>query len=136
MNFLALRRLTNAVLPRLAPGGSIVNMASKAGAKWQENIDQVKRLLAMPDSDRLEDFAQTEAIDPVRAYDLSKEAVIVWTKSMTADLLTRNLRMNCVSPAAVDTPILDDFMTAFGDRATKGRPALRPLRHCRKKSPP
>jgi NAD(P)-dependent dehydrogenase (short-subunit alcohol dehydrogenase family) len=120
VNFLALRHLTLSFLPMMAAGGSIVNMASKAGAHWRENISQVKELMAYPDGSRLDDFVHDNRIDAVRSYDLSKEAVIVWTKSMTADLIERGVRMNAVSPAAVDTPILDDFKSAFGDRAARG----------------
>jgi len=120
VNFLALRRITLHLLPSVSKGGSIVNLASKAGAHWRENIDQVRRLMTHSDTERLEDFVRDENIDPVRSYDLSKEAVIVWTKAMTAPLLQRGLRMNCLSPAAVETPILDDFVTAFGARASRG----------------
>lgn len=120
VNFLALRRVTRHVLPVMAEGGSVVNLASKAGARWRENVDQVGRLLAQPDDARLDGFVADEGIDAVRAYDLSKEAVIVWTKAMTGELIDRELRMNCVSPAAVETPILGDFKAAFGARATRG----------------
>lgn len=120
VNFLALRSLTRQVLPQMVQGGSIVNLASKAGAKWRENIAQVRRLIAQPDDARLEDFVKAEGIDTVRSYDLSKEAVIAWSKAMTGPLIDRGLRINCVSPAAVDTPILDDFTAAFGTRATRG----------------
>jgi NAD(P)-dependent dehydrogenase (short-subunit alcohol dehydrogenase family) len=120
VNFLALRRVTLAILPRLAPGGAIVNVASKAGARWRENADQVRRLMACDDADALDGFVASEAIDPVRAYDLSKEAVIAWTKAVTGPLIDRDLRMNCVSPAAVETPILSDFIAAFGERAMRG----------------
>ena len=69
------------------------------------------------------------AIDHVRAYNLSKEAVIVLTIAETEALFARGLRMNTVSPAAVSTGILDDFVTAFGERVAKniaraGRPGL------------
>ena len=120
VNALGLRRVTRHALPLMRSGGAIVNVASKAGARWRENIAQVRRLLAEPDDARLEDFIAREGIDPVRAYDLSKEAVVVLTKSMTAELLAADLRVNCVSPAAVETPILDDFTRAFGARATRG----------------
>ena len=120
VNTLALRRLTHHILPQMRPGGAIVNMASKAGARWQENIAQVRRLLAQPDDAALDDFVAEEGIDPVRAYDLSKEAVIAWTKRMTGPLIERELRMNCVSPAATQTPILADFERAFGERAARG----------------
>ncbi len=120
VNFLALRRLTRHVLPSLADSASIVNVASKAGAKWRENIPQIQRLLDRSNTAPLDDFVLSEGIDPVRSYDLSKEAVIVWTKAVTGALLDRDIRMNCVSPAAVDTPILGEFVTAFGDRAARG----------------
>ncbi len=120
VNFLALRRLTLHVLPYLTPGGSIVNMASKAGASWRENIAQVRKLLDRPDDATLDDFVAAEGIDPVRSYDLSKEAVIVWTKFMTAPLIAKGQRMNAVSPAATRTPILEEFERAFGERATRG----------------
>ncbi|MDU8944657.1 SDR family oxidoreductase [Ovoidimarina sediminis] len=120
VNFLALRRLTLQLLPRMPEGGSIVNLASKAGARWRENIEQVRRLMAQPDSARLDRFVTEESVDTVRSYDLSKEAVVAWTKAMTASLLDRDLRMNCISPAAIDTPILEDFTAAFGARATRG----------------
>jgi NAD(P)-dependent dehydrogenase (short-subunit alcohol dehydrogenase family) len=120
VNFLALRRLTQAVLPHMAAGGSVVNVASKAGAKWRENIAQVRALMALPDEADLRDFVAAHDIDPVRSYDLSKEAVVAWTKAMTERLIDRDLRMNAVSPAAIDTPILEDFERAFGERATRG----------------
>jgi NAD(P)-dependent dehydrogenase (short-subunit alcohol dehydrogenase family) len=120
VNVFGPRRLTLHLLPALSPGAAIVNMASKAGSHWRENIEQVKRLLALPETAPLDDWVAAEGIDPVRAYDLSKEAVIVWTRAMTGGLIDAGLRMNCVSPAAVDTPILGDFVTAFGARAERG----------------
>ncbi len=120
VNTQALIAVTEHLLPRLSPGGAIVNMASKAGGKWRENLAQVQRFLALDPATDLHAFVQDEHIDPVRAYDLSKEAVIVWGMANVARLRTLGLRVNAVSPAAVATPILDDFMTAFGDRATRG----------------
>ncbi len=119
VNFLGLRRFTLGVLDRLAPGASIVNVASLAGQRWRENLDQVKSLMALPDDADTAKFCDAHGIDPVRAYDLSKEAVIVWTMAQTEHLIARDLRMTSVSPAAIATGILDDFKAAFGERATK-----------------
>ncbi len=119
VNFLGLRRLTERLIPALNTGGSIVSLASKAGSKWSENIDQVKRFLALDPAD-VTPFVVRENIDAVRSYDLSKEALIVWTKAQTARLARAGLRANTVSPAAVDTRILEDFKVAFGDRARRG----------------
>jgi NAD(P)-dependent dehydrogenase (short-subunit alcohol dehydrogenase family) len=119
VNYLGLVRLTERALGFMSPGASIVNVASKAGARWQENLPQVRRLGTVARNE-LAEFVLREGIDPVRAYDLSKEAVIHWTKSNTARLQRMDLRANAVSPAAIGTRILPDFERAFGDRAARG----------------
>ncbi|MCY3996893.1 MAG: SDR family oxidoreductase [Rhodobacter sp.] len=119
VNYHGLRRFTERVIPTMSNGGSIVSMASKAGSKWRENLDQVRRFQATGPGE-VDTFVSAENIDAVRSYDLSKEALIVWTKVQTPRLAALGLRANTVSPAAVETRILDDFMTAFGERAVRG----------------
>ncbi len=121
LNWLGFRRIAEGIAPRMAPGGAIVGIASKAGAAWRENIAQVRRLMALGDAPAaLPGFVASEGIDPVRAYDLSKEAVIAWTRGATRSLAAAGLRANTVSPAAVATAILPDFEAAFGARAARG----------------
>ncbi len=127
INWLGQRLLTEGVLEALKPGAAIVNMASKAGGRWQENIDQVKALLALQSIEEINTFVESYSVDATRAYNLSKEALIVWTIASTNLLNTKRLRMNSVSPAAVDTGILEDFKLAFGPMVEKnlarvGRP--------------
>jgi len=127
VNYLGLVRLMDAVEPMLKQGGAIVNVASRAGAAWRTNIEQVKALIALENVAALDDFIANQDINYVRAYDLSKEAVVVWGIANTERLLAKSLRVNSVSPAAVSTGILDDFEAAFGDRmirnvARVGRP--------------
>lgn len=127
INFLGQRALTHALLPRLRAGASIVNMASRAGHRWRDSVDQVKRFSAIKTPDALRRFVDEEAIDSVRAYDLSKEAMILWTAAEAVLLIARDIRINSLSPGAVATDILDDFARAFGDRMSKnvaraGRP--------------
>jgi len=128
VNFLGQRQFTHTVLRKLKPGSAIVNMASRAGHGWRENIDQVLRLSALSGANELSELVSAESISATRAYNLSKEAMILWTMSETETLIQQNLRMNSISPGAVSTGILDDFAKAFGDRMTKnvaraGRPA-------------
>jgi len=103
---------------QLSEGASIVNLASRAGARWQAGAEQVKRLAGV-DWDGLADFVLSESIDPVRAYDLSKEAIILWTMANSERLSNKGLRINSISPGAIETRILEDFATAFGDRMAK-----------------
>ena len=116
VNYHGQRQLTGAALNKLVQGAAIVNLASRAGKAWMDNIDQVKRLTA---TDDLVTFSADEGLDPARAYNLSKEAMIVWTLAESEGLVARGLRMNCVSPSAVATGILDDFLTAFGPMVAK-----------------
>ncbi len=127
INFIGFRQFLSNMLPKLSPGGSIVNVASRAGAMWRDNLDEVKALMSLQTPTDLPAFIAAHNIDHVRAYNLSKEAVIALTMAETETLLARNLRINSVSPAAVSTGILDDFVSAFGDRVAKniaraGRP--------------
>jgi NAD(P)-dependent dehydrogenase (short-subunit alcohol dehydrogenase family) len=126
INYFAQRTVTRALLPRLAAGASVVNMASRAGARWRENVEQVKRLAALDPRD-VAAFVRDERIDATRAYNLSKEALIAWTLAESEAMTARNLRINAVCPGAVATGLLSDFAAAFGDAmarnvARAGRP--------------
>lgn len=117
VNFLGTRAFTDAMVPKLAPGASLVNMASRAGAQWMQNLEQVLRLGAHTTG--AQTFIDAEGIDATRAYNLSKEAVIAWTASLTEDMIARDIRVNSISPGAVATGILDDFARAFGDKMVR-----------------
>jgi NAD(P)-dependent dehydrogenase (short-subunit alcohol dehydrogenase family) len=127
VNYIGMKAFLDGMLDKLAPGASIVSTASRAGALWQENIDQVKRFMKLKEQD-LKNFIMKEEIDPVRAYNLSKEAMIAMTIARTEELNAREFRINSVCPAAVSTEILKDFTSAFGEKVVKniarvGRPA-------------
>jgi 2-keto-3-deoxy-L-fuconate dehydrogenase len=64
-------------------GGVILNMASIAGSA------------GLPDR---------------FAYSISKGAVIAMTYSVARDYLNSNIRCNCISPARVHTPFVDDYL--------------------------
>lgn len=127
VNFLGQREFTKSILPRLNSGASIVNMASRAGYGWRDGIEQVKRLSALASPEQLTAFVKTENIDATRAYNLSKEAMILWTVAETEAMIARGIRINSLSPGGVATGILDDFRRAFGDQMARnveraGRP--------------
>lgn len=64
-------------------GGVIINMASIAGSAGL--------------ADRF-------------AYSMSKGAVIAMTYSVAKDYVQHNIRCNCISPARVHTPFVDDYL--------------------------
>ncbi len=114
INFFAQRVVTHALLPRLASGAALVNMASRAGARWRDNIEQIKRLAALDPTD-VAAFVRDERLDATRAYNLSKEALIAWTLAESEPMTARGLRINALCPGAVATGLLPDFAAAFGD---------------------
>lgn len=64
-------------------GGVILNMASIAG---------------------------TAGIPDRFAYSMTKGAVVAMTYSVARDYLAHNIRCNCISPARVHTPFVDDYL--------------------------
>jgi NAD(P)-dependent dehydrogenase (short-subunit alcohol dehydrogenase family) len=114
VNFLGLRYLTELIVDRIRDGGAIVNVASIAGAQWMANLSEVRRLLATASFEDGVDWVGDQSIDGARAYNFSKEAVLVWTMANCLRWWDRQIRVNAVSPGPVDTPILDDFRDSMG----------------------
>ena len=114
INFLGLRTLTEALLERLSPGGSVVHVASIAGVTWPGNAAELATLIAT------EDFAAGEAWCREHlgligdGYTLSKEAVQYYTLVRSVSCIRRGVRMNCLCPGVTETPILPEFRQAMG----------------------
>lgn len=127
VNFTAQRLFTKALVPQLKKGASVVNMASRAGHGWPNNIDQIKRFAAVQSANVLEAFIKTENLDATACYNLSKQAMILWTVAETEPMIQQGIRINSLSPGGVATGILQDFQKAFGDAMARnveraGRP--------------
>lgn len=119
VNFLGLRHFTELMIDKLNDNGSVVNMASLAGLEWPKNGDQVKELLALRDFNGVEALCDRLGVlnEDGRAYFFSKETLLVWTMMNRWTWRDRNIRINCISPGPVETPILPDFLETLGERA-------------------
>ncbi len=116
VNLVGLKYLTTRLVPKLADGASIVNLASLAGLGWadaKEAVDASSKL----DFGDIGAFCKAYDIVGARSYFFSKEALIVWTMQNRWTWRERGIRMNSVSPGPVDTPILKDFLETLGARA-------------------
>ncbi len=107
INFVGLRHLTDALIPRVRAAGAIASIASTAGMAWKSNLDIVQTFLALETFDAaaawLEDSPDLKA-DP---YGFSKQCIIVYTQTLAGELARRGIRINCISPS----PTASDFMS-------------------------
>ena len=118
INLLAVKRLTNALVSKMSDQASIVNVASLAGFGWPEAVDAIKASERL-DFGNIAEFMADQNItnEGGRSYFFTKEALIVWTMQNRWTWRERGIRMNCVSPGPVATPILGDFLETLGARA-------------------
>ncbi|WP_066766752.1 SDR family oxidoreductase [Sphingobium sp. CCH11-B1] len=91
INVVAMARLIRAVLPGMigAGGGSIINIASVAGA-----------IIGVPDR---------------FVYNTTKAAVVGLTKAVAVDYVTQGIRCNAVCPGTVHSPSLEERLRSTGD---------------------
>jgi NAD(P)-dependent dehydrogenase (short-subunit alcohol dehydrogenase family) len=88
--------MAKAAIPsiRRAGGGSIINVSSAAGlAGWYDQA----------------------------AYDASKGGVVNLSRSMALDFALEGIRVNCLVPAHVTTPMSENFLAQGGDPARRAR---------------
>ena len=119
VNFLGLRHFTELMIEKLNKPASIVNLASLAGAGWLQSGPQIKNLIALRDFDEVEKLCDENDVtqEGGRSYSFSKETLIVWTMMNRWTWRDKGIRMNCISPGPVETPILHDFIETLGERA-------------------
>jgi len=100
LNVKSMYRTIRAALPpmRAAGGGSIVNIASVASS--------------------------VRGIANRFAYGASKAAVIGLTKSVAADFVTEGIRCNAICPGTIQSPSLDERITALGGDEAAARKAF------------
>lgn len=60
-------------------------------------------------------------------YSLTKGAVLAASRSMAIELASRQVRVNCISPGVVETPMSDSAVYSRNDEARKKIEALHPL---------
>jgi NAD(P)-dependent dehydrogenase (short-subunit alcohol dehydrogenase family) len=131
VNYLGLRHLGLRLMERMPAGGSIVNISSILGAEWPQRVDVHKALGETPNFEAGLAWLAKHPVPQESCYQYFKEALIVWTITQSQKwFLERGVRMNCVAPGPVFTPILGDFVTMLGaERVQKDahrmkRPAL------------
>jgi NAD(P)-dependent dehydrogenase (short-subunit alcohol dehydrogenase family) len=131
VNYLGLRHLCQRAIDRLPAGGSIVNISSILGGEWPQRLAQHKALAATGSFEAGLAWLARNPVPQETCYQYFKEALIVWSTTQSQKwFLETGVRMNCVAPGPVFTPILGDFVSMLGqdrvaaDAHRMKRPAL------------
>jgi NAD(P)-dependent dehydrogenase (short-subunit alcohol dehydrogenase family) len=115
INFLGLRYVTEALLPRMVEGSSIVSVSSLTAAAYREHLRSVAPLLNTATIQEGIDWCHSHPDELTGGgYQLSKEAIILYTMRSATPLGARGIRINCTGPGVTETPILDQLRTAYG----------------------
>lgn len=131
VNYLGLRHLVEGVLPRMSEGASIVNISSILGYFYPKRLETHKVLAGVKGFEGGLAWLAKNPVPQTGCYEYFKEALIVWTMQRShAMFMQQGVRMNCVAPGPVFTPILGEFVTQLGpervqaDAARMKRPAF------------
>ncbi len=114
INFLGMRHATEALIPKMAAGSSIVSVSSLAAAAYREHLRDVAPLLHTATMQDGIDWCAEHPDALGTGYQLSKEAIILYTMRSATTLGARGIRINCTGPGVTETPILDQLRTAYG----------------------
>lgn len=112
INFCGLRRFTERIVPSMPPGSAICSIGSTAAVNWPYHVDAFLELLALgTDADML-DWLDSQLAVLGYPYDVSKEAVNVYTAWRAIGLNELGIRINCVNPGGTFTPASREFSKA------------------------
>jgi len=109
VNFLGTRHLTDRVAERMGRGGAIVSTSSNSGLGWTGRLPELLQLLDQRTFDQGLRWIEPRIGTIGNAYAYGKEALVVWTMLQSAILIARGIRINCTSPGAVQTAMLDEI---------------------------
>jgi NAD(P)-dependent dehydrogenase (short-subunit alcohol dehydrogenase family) len=115
INFLGTRQFTEALIPTMPAGSSIVSVSSLAASDYLENKHVTAGLV---DTTTFDEGIEWCRLHPDGladgGYRLSKEAIILYCMKNAVPLGARGIRINCTGPGVTETPILDQLRSAYG----------------------
>ncbi len=114
VNFIGTRHVTDCVIPLMGEGSAIVSIASTGGLGWSRRIPVHMELLATQGYQAAIDWAEAHMDQVAEGYAFSKEAMIVWTQFMGAQLIKQGIRINCSLPSPTQTPMMATFQATSG----------------------
>lgn len=124
VNVFGVRELTRGLIPLLAPGTSVVNLASSVAWDWRGKASELAAFALADDREAALESVSTAMETSKESYLFSKQCVMLLTGELSAENLSAGIRINSVSPGPVQTPILEDFKADHGAAKVEGAAAL------------
>ncbi len=112
INFCGLRRFTEGIVASMPRGSAICSIGSAAAVNWPYHVDAFLELLALGDDAEMLDWLDSRLSVLGYPYDVSKEAVNVYTAWRAIGLNELGIRMKCVNPGGTFTPASREFSKA------------------------
>jgi NAD(P)-dependent dehydrogenase (short-subunit alcohol dehydrogenase family) len=109
VNFLGARYMTERVLPLIPRGGAVASISSTAGMGWSQRVPILMELVNTPSFETGLKWCESHADTVREGYQLSKEALVVWTMLSGSSLIKRGIRINCTLPGPTETPMMKAF---------------------------
>jgi NAD(P)-dependent dehydrogenase (short-subunit alcohol dehydrogenase family) len=117
VNFLGLRHLTESLAPSMSPAACVVNVASNAGNGWPARQETLESFLDLEGFGAGADWVDSHVDEIGDPYIFSKELVQLYTRRRSHTLYRElGVRMNCVSPGEMETPMMAEFRKAVTDK--------------------
>lgn len=115
VNFLGLRAITEAVLPSMRAGASVVSVATSL-PPLPADLSGMRAFNALPLSEAIE-YCRANPEQVSDGYAFSKFQLVVWSLDTALDCASRGIRVNLVYPGRTDTSMLSDFLRDDGPYA-------------------
>ena len=104
INYVGHRYLIDKMLAgdMLPPGSAIGFISSAAGLGWEQNLEELKEVLAISDFDEATQWFH----DHTKAdYFHTKQTICAYVSSQAFPLLKKGIRINAICPGPTDTPL-------------------------------
>lgn len=117
VNFLGLRHLTETLAPTMPEGATVTNVASNAGNGWSSRRPVLEEVLDTADFAAGVAWGDAGLDAQGDPYMFTKELVQLYTMRRSHTLFREHgVRMNCVSPGEMETPMMAEFRKAMTDK--------------------
>ncbi|MCU1462895.1 MAG: 3-alpha-hydroxysteroid dehydrogenase [Acidimicrobiales bacterium] len=114
VNFVGARHLIETLVPKMAPGGAVVCVASNAGLGWQQDLESLMPLVTTDGFDTAKAWCEANPAAIDQGYAPSKKLVNAWVAWRGTSLMKQGIRLNTINPGPTETAMMPAFENQHG----------------------